>query len=530
MASDEKRNVELVEDIENIDSVDPYSSTTITYWTSVKENPKVLLYTGLMTSGAMAFGFDIIIVGVITAVPAFLENFGEPLGPTYIVPSLWLSLWNAFMQIGFMIGAVINGLLSDRFGRKASMALGSTIANLAILIIYLSDRPSDVDHRRGLFLVGKTIIGVGLSMMMATTGTYVSEIAPPRLRGPMLSSFQFLLILGQLVAAGAAHSQLSIGFKPESYRICFATQWACSGLAFVAAIIVPESPAFLLRHGKVEAARKSIARLHEPESVEGSIVALMSILEHEKQMQSQSQDASYMECFKGSNWRRTRIVIYASIIQQFLGTTFVANGTYFMIIGGLSPVHTIMVLEICLGIALIANLGSWVLASTLGRRRTFYGNSFFLGAIWMSVGIAGCYSSKAALWYAGVTINAVLVFFNMGAGGIIPIIIAETSSIRLRAKTTGIGFLCNGFSSWAFNFFVPYMFNRDEGNWGAKTGFFFAGLSLLAGALIFWEIPEMKNRTYTQLDEMFEKSIPTRKFAKYECVGTSTAYGNKPSA
>lgn len=74
------------------------------------------------------------------------------------------------------------------------------------------------------------------------------------------------------------------------------------------------------------------------------------------------------------------------------------------------------------------------------------------------------------------------------------------------------------------------MFNRDEGNWGAKTGFFFAGLSLLAGALIFWEIPEMKNRTYTQLDEMFEKSIPTRKFAKYECVGTSTAYGNKPSA
>ncbi|KAH7403894.1 maltose permease MAL61 [Cadophora sp. MPI-SDFR-AT-0126] len=526
MATNEKINVELVEDMGNIDSVDPYSSTTISIWESARQNPKVMLYTGLMTSGAMAFGFDIIIVGVITAVPAFLEKFGEKLGEQYIIPSLWLSLWNAFMQIGFMVGSVINGSLSDKFGRKISMGVGSLITTCAVLIIFVSDRPGNLDHRRGAFLVGKTIIGVGLSMMMATSTTYVSEIAPAKLRGPLLSLFQFLLILGQLIAAGAAHSQLAIGFKPESYRICFATQWACSGLAFVAAIVVPESPFYLLRRGKIDSARKAIANLHEPESVEGSIVAIMSILEHEKQVQSESQDAFYVECFKGSNWRRTRIVIYASIIQQFLGTTFVANGTYFMIVGGFSPMNTIIVLEICLGIALIANVVSWFLVSTLGRRRTFYANSFFLAAIWMSVGIAGCYSTKAALWYAGVTINSVLVFFNMGAGGTIPIIIAETSSVRLRAKTTAIGFLCNGFMSWAFNFFVPYMFNRDKGNLGAKTGFFFSGLSLIAGLLIFLEIPEMKNRTYVQLDEMFEKRIPTRQFAKYECVGNSTAHDN----
>ena len=116
----------------------------------------------------------------------------------------------------------------------------------------------------------------------------------------------------------------------------------------------------------------------------------------------------------------------------------------------------------------------------------------------------------------GVMINLVLFFFGVGAGGIIPIITAETSSIRLRAKSNSIGFVCNGFTSWAFNFFVPYMFNADEGNWGGKTGFFFAGLSLAAAVVLYLELPEMKSRTYMQLDEMFENHIRTRQFAKYK--------------
>lgn len=117
-------------------------------------------------------------------------------------------------------------------------------------------------------------------------------------------------------------------------------------------------------------------------------------------------------------------------------------------------------------------------------------------------------------------INLVLVIFNVGAGGIIPIILAETSSIRLRAKSNAIGFLVNGFFSWAFNFFVPYMFNADQGNWGGKTGFFFAGLCLIAAVVLWLELPEMKNRSYRQLDEMFEKKLRTREFAKYQCSST----------
>ena len=75
--------------------------------------------------------------------------------------------------------------------------------------------------------------------------------------------------------------------------------------------------------------------------------------------------------------------------------------------------------------------------------------------------------------------------------------------------------MLKGFGSWLFNFVVPYLFNVDEANLGGKTGFFFTGLCLVGLAVIYFEIPEMKGRTYEKLDEMFEMRLPTRAFKGY---------------
>jgi len=59
------------------------------------------------------------------------------------------------------------------------------------------------------------------------------------------------------------------------------------------------------------------------------------------------------------------------------------------------------------------------------------------------------------------------------------------------------------------------MFNVNEGNWGVKTGFFFAGLCVIAVIVMWFDIPEMENRTYAEIDEMFELKLPTWKFRTF---------------
>ncbi|KAF5564209.1 maltose permease [Fusarium phyllophilum] len=233
------------------------------------------------------------------------------------------------------------------------------------------------------------------------------------------------------------------------------------------------------------------------------MVALQSTLEHEKQEQADAADVTWLECFKGPNFRRKRIIIFASIVQQFHGTNFVANGTYFMIIAGLSPEKSIMVLEIASGLSLAVIMISWFLVDYLGRRCTIMGCTALLAATWLSVGIAGFFLTQAALWYMGVMINLIMVFFNIGSG-----------------PANAVGFICNSFVSWVFNFCVPYIFNSDEGNLGGKTGLIFAALSVIAWVIFWFDLPEMKNRTYLERDEMFENKVKTRQFRKYRCQGS----------
>lgn len=421
------------------------------------------------------------------------------------------------MQIGFMLGSVVTGWFADRFGRKLSMMAGAVVTSAGVAVVYACDLFDSMDHRRGTFLAGKVVIGIGLSMMATTCMTYNSEVVPPKLRGFALSLFQFQLVFGQLIAAIVAGSQIPDGFQRASYRICFATQWALAGAAFLSALVVPESPVWLLRRNDEDGARKSFSWLYKPTHVEAAMVAIQSTLEHEKQDQADMANVTWAECFRGQNWRRMRIIMFASIVQQFLGITFVANGTYFMIVAGLSPTKSITVLEITSGLSLVAIMISWVLVDYVGRRRSIMGCSAFLAVVWLSVGIVGFFSTQTALWYMGVMINLVMVFFNVGAGPVIPIITSETSSVRLRAKANAIGFVCNGFASWLFNFCVPYIFNADEGNLGGKTGLIFSAFSVIAWLIFFFELPEMKNRTYLQLDEMFENKVKTREFRKYQC-------------
>lgn len=100
----------------------------------------------------------------------------------------------------------------------------------------------------------------------------------------------------------------------------------------------------------------------------------------------------------------------------------------------------------------------------------------------------------------------------MTIGAVAYTLLAETATSRLRVKTIAVGiFVHNGINTmWAF--VIPKLFNPDQGNLGAKVSFIFGGLALLSCAYLWVYQPETAGRTYQELDELFAKRVPGRKF------------------
>lgn len=116
--------------------------------------------------------------------------------------------------------------------------------------------------------------------------------------------------------------------------------------------------------------------------------------------------------------------------------------------------------------------------------------------------------------FIGVSILLVGTIAQLGVGATWPVLIGELSSIRLRAKSSAIGFMVNAFAGVVFSVSVPYMFNYDAGNLGGKIGFVFAAFSFLGYGLSLVFLPETKAKSFQELDYLFEQRVAARDFAK----------------
>lgn len=109
----------------------------------------------------------------------------------------------------------------------------------------------------------------------------------------------------------------------------------------------------------------------------------------------------------------------------------------------------------------------------------------------------------------------IVVVSGLGAWPASYAVASEASSLDTRAKAQGIGWLTAGFAGALFGFCIPYIFNSDEGNLGAKTGFVHTGFCLVGVVGTYYFIPEMKDRTPGEIDRMFELNLDARKFKSW---------------
>lgn len=171
---------------------------------------------------------------------------------------------------------------------------------------------------------GKLISTVGYGLGHALGPVYVAEIAPDSLRGVCLILINTMIVIGQwscaLVGYGGSFIRSDWG-----WRLPVLAQLAPPFLMLVlGGILLPESPSWLLMKGRREEAGKSLRKFNGPRhNVEESLAIMEATLEKEKALSQGG--ASYLDCFRGTNLRRTTIVCMVYLTQQFAGAQLVVG-------------------------------------------------------------------------------------------------------------------------------------------------------------------------------------------------------------
>lgn len=480
---------------------------------ALKRYPRVVRYCLALTIAIIGWGYDLVVVGSITGVDSFKEDFGARHEGKLIVPNLWLTLWLALPPAGSAIGNLFGGWLQDAAGRKRSLFMGSIFSACAIGCIFFSYLPQGQNAKRIMLTAGLTVQGFSVGVIKTTCVTYVSENAPTALRGPAMALFPTFTLLGQLIGSIVVYV-VNGAEGSQAYRAAFASQWGLAIAPFVISVVMPESPAYLIRKNLEDKALHSATRLYAPKVSPYTMVeTIRATIEEEKAI---SANATYWTCLQGPNLRRTMIVLLANTFPMLFGLELLSNAGIFLQAVGMESSTSLLLMIGGIIAGIVSNgVGIWVL-SRVGRRTVTIVSMGTAGILWGAMGISGFFFSTAAAWVAGGIMISVIVVCGMGCWPASYAIMGETPSLQMRAKTQGLGGVASHASSILMAVVLPSIFNPDAGDLGAKTGFVYTGLCAIGVVLCFFFLPEMKDRSIMEVDHMFEMRLPTRKFKGFK--------------
>lgn len=300
----------------------------------------------------------------------------------------------------------------------------------------------------------------------------------------------------------------------SAFRVVFAAAWTFPGLLALGLPFMPESPYWLTLKGKDDQARRSLVRLSAiEEGIDARIVQIQHSIETERRLVAEK--TSYAELFRGTNLRRSRILLICMYMPQIVGTVLSSNAPYFLNQTGMDNHTTVMLLQIAVSCGVVSAIMN-VFAMLRFNYRTlmFFGVSVCL-AMYLAMGIAGTMArTPATLTVIGVAVAFPSLSYGPAVGASMSVA-GEVSSIKLRAKSLALGQAFSSIMSTIWQIILPYLFNRDQADMGGNLGWIFFGMAAIYFVVLYFDVPDTKGRTYQELDLMFEKGVPARQFGSH---------------
>jgi len=299
---------------------------------------KAYLMCAFAAFGGIFFGFDSGYISGVMGMPYFIHLYtGLPYdtpATDFVLPSWKKSLITSILSAGTFFGALIAGDLADFFGRRTTVILGCLVFIIGVIL-------QTASTALGLLVAGRLIAGFGVGFVSAIIILYMSEVAPRKVRGAIVSGYQFCITIGLLLASCVDYGTQN-RTDTGSYRIPIAIQMAWALILGTGLFLLPESPRYFVKKGKVDKAIAVLARLRgqpaDSEYIQQEISEIIANHEYELKVIPQGgYFTSWLNCFTGSlrnpssNVRRTILGTSLQMMQQWTGVNFIFYfGTTFL--------------------------------------------------------------------------------------------------------------------------------------------------------------------------------------------------------
>jgi SP family general alpha glucoside:H+ symporter-like MFS transporter len=323
-------------------------------------------------------------------------------------------------------------------------------------------------------------------------------------------------IIGQFISGGVLRGL--VGRTDEwGYKIPFAIQWFWPLWLIPVIWFAPESPWHLARHNKLEEAERSIRRLQDPNLGMDPKKTLAQIVYTNNLEEQLSIGTAYWDCFKGFERRRTEIAIVVFAGQCLCGLLFAYASTYFFQQVGLDTSEAYSLGIGANALALVGCFCNWfILMPHFGRRTVYLWGMGAMAFELILIGILNPWTGiKSVSWVQAVLTLVWTFTFQLSAGQLGWALPAEIGSTRLRQKTVCLARNASNITGLVGGTLENYFMNPEAWNLRGYTGFVWGGCALIIFIWGFFRLPETKGRSFHELDVLFAKQVPARKFKTY---------------
>jgi MFS transporter, SP family, galactose:H+ symporter len=428
--------------------------------------------------GGLLFGYD---TGVISGALLFIKS-------QFQLSVFHQELVVSVVLVGAAVGALSGGRLADAFGRRFMLLVTAVIFVAGAIVCALA--PS-----LGVLVAGRIVVGLGIGFSTSTVPVYISEVSPPEARGWQVSLFQLAITVG-ILAAYVVDYAFSAGGDWRWMLGLAVVPGAILGLGMVA---MPETPRWLAKHGRADAARKVLTRIRGTQDVQAEFEDIHDTL-------SKSEERGHFSDLLAASLRPALIVgMGLAIFQQITGiNTVIYYAPTIIHSAGIGSASGAILATAGIGVVnVLMTIVAMRLIDRVGRRPLLLTG---VAGMIVSLGVLGLvfrtHQPGAALgWLSVVILMAYVASFAISLGPIFWLLIAEIYPLKIRGAAEGTAAGTN----WAANLLVSITFlSLVEALGPSRTFWLYGLLAIVTWLFCYYLVPETKGRTLEEIEKSWK--------------------------